>query len=293
MAGLKMTLDAHLIVLQLIITVKIVLISFAYLGIKLHRPDEYYLTPLRDFLERASSNTNIQIYTRPEHVNRLNTILSRGTIIGLEPETLMAEIWPEPKALEIYHRLIRNNPSRKNSSQAKYLRLIAVWLGKLAAMRRAFLDGADACFWFDAGHWVSVLCHHKVSQYAFSLQNEIDFTGLTDRLADHSLRYGIMGCERLNSRPSFHMPMSWMHEYIANQNELKIEGLQFSSGVFLLIHRQYAEKFFDRYSYWWERLISDGKAGTEENAITLVQWEQQYKMATYCEWMDHIFHNKC
>ncbi|MGA2074546.1 MAG: hypothetical protein ABSH52_13680 [Terriglobia bacterium] len=266
---------------------RVTLLTFCYLGIRPDRPDGYYITPLNDYVQRIlphSSSFALEVYTSREHVNRIGS-LPFGRVLSLEPEELMAEVWDDPEALDAYHNLIQRNPTHSGSYQARFRRLIAVYLAKVAAIRKTFLSGCDACFWFDSGHWISYQAGHDLSQYRPQLQDGVTANGLSERLLDAAARYGVVGSQALPGKKKFHMPLAWMHEYGPELGYNNARDLPFCSAVFWLVHRNSVELFFTRFQHWWLRLLADGKAGIEENALTLMTWEQRCHVATYDTWV--------
>ena len=266
----------------------VTLLTFCYLGIRPDRPHEYYLTPLSDYLRLLVSHAtdfSLEVYTGREHVNRLNG-LPFGRVIGLEPEELMADVWDDPAALDVYHELIQHNPTHCGSYQARFRRLIAVYLAKVAAIRRAFRSGCEACFWFDSGHWVSYQAEHDFSRYKSAMQEDVTPAGFAERLMDAAARYGVIGCEALPGKTRFHMPLEWMYGYAPALGYAEPSRLPLCSAVFWLVHRTRFELFFTRFRHWWLRLVDDGKAGIEENALTLMTWEQRFPVMTYNDWVE-------
>jgi hypothetical protein len=278
-------MNIFLLVINFIV---LTVVTFAFFGIRNDRPDAYYFNPLSDFVSRLPSHSadfRLKIYGNRRAERQLKN-LTFAEITICEPEDLMSQVWQTPFALDIYNRLIRLNPNLRTSSQAKNSRLIAVWLAKLGAINQIFSAGADVCFWFDAGHWVSYQCDHRISRYQSELQNIFQPNGFTDRLLDGARQFGVIGCQTSGNRRNFHMPIKWMHEYADSMKLDRSSPPPLNLAVFGLIDKRYAKIFYNRFQYWWLKLINDERAGTEENALTLMFWEQQWKALSYQQWID-------
>ena len=263
------------------------IVTFCFLGIRKDRPDDYYVRPLSEFVERLSTATTkprLEIYAN----SRAKKYLARlpfGNISYCEPEELMSAVWDDPAALDVYRKLIRHNPTHRESAQARFRRLTAVWLGKVEATRRAIASGAEACFWIDAGHWVSYQCQHDFSRYRSKLQNIVRPEGLSERLLEAASRFGRVGQHFEGVQSQFHMPIEWMYEHAQAINPKLSRPLPFYSATLWLVHKRCMESFFDRMRHWWLHLINHKQAGVDENALTMTLWEQNWHTLSYEEWV--------
>jgi hypothetical protein len=266
---------------------RLTIVTFCFLGIRKDRPDDYYVRPLREFVDRLSTATvkpRLEIYAN----SRAKKYLARlpfGNISYCEPEELMSAVWDDPAALDVYQKLIRHNPTHRESAQARFRRLTAVWLGKVEATRRAIASGAEACFWFDAGHWVSYQSQHNFSRYRSKLQDIVRPEGLSERLLEAASRFGRVGQHFEGSPSVFHMPIEWMFEHAKAINPKLPRPLPFYSATLWLVHKRCMNSFFNRMRHWWLYLIEHKQAGVDENALTMTLWEQNWQTISYEEWV--------
>ncbi len=251
---------------------KLAIASSAFLNIRDDRPAEYYLRPLTDFC-KAVTDPHVDITVASE--DDLDIPNARNLKCNLDE--LIQNVWPDRDWKRKYHEMIAKNPTHCQSAQAKYERLIAVYLSKIPLMQMALeSQSADAVLWMDAGHWVSVECEGRLERYAGVPRVGENVSATIVRLAE---KHGVLGCGIPLGGEHFHMPMSWMREYACRDGPLW-------TGAFCLIHRNSMTKFFRSVCDSWRCLMDAGRAGTEENAMTISSWRVGWSSIHRLKWID-------
>lgn len=268
---------------------KIRAVTSAFLSIRPDREPDYFLRPLADFLDRMGPDSpqfDFRCFLEPRDRALASERIDDHRMRSVELEAIVNEVWPESGWAERYYSTISGNPTHHDSFQARYDRLIAVYLGKLALMRMGFDEGADAVLWFDSGHWVSHQCAHDIGRYTPSLMDDVDGQRAHRALTIAAAELGIVGTRCYDGKKRFHMPLEHMYAYLTEFGHPLDMPPPFYQAVFWLVRRDRFDEFFCGFQGWWRRLMADGKAGTEESALTLLGWERRLACFRYARWVE-------
>ena len=261
-------------------------VTAMFFGIRSDRPDDYYLRPLRDFFARVTeSDAKFVIATNKGNGPRFDSWRGIADVIERDLDTLVAEVWSDPNWIETYRRLLARNPTHRNSAQGINPRLIGTYLAKYPLLREQIDAGAEAALWFDAGHWISWGLNHDHGRYQSSIQDGVTGARLAERVLAASRRHGISGMLGFpgGGAHSFHMPIAWMKDYW-DGGDGGIGPL--FMGSFWLVHRDQIGILMRELKEKWALLLEDGKAGCDENALTLAAWRHNWHGAPYAQWVE-------
>lgn len=270
---------------------KICAVTSAFISVRPDRPFEYFLGQLVDFLSVVGQDDDdlcVRICVEEGDVKAISAFVDSSRLVIQQPEELLRRVWPEPRWREIYFDLIQHNPTHHDSYQARHKRLIAVYLGKLAILSWAFEAGAEIAWWFDAGHWVSHQCDHRLDEYSENLMKGMNRHNIIDTVMAGARQWGILGTRSYEGKKRFHMPLEHMFDYLSELPEPLDAPIPLYQGVFWVIRRDLFSKFFQEFQVAWSRLISDGKAGTEESALTLLGWKRRIPCMYYMDWISAL-----
>jgi hypothetical protein len=275
------------------------LVSAAYGNIRTDRPLQYYLRPLTDFLRRyreTGGSAELVVHANAaswQCAGELAELVDRA--VCDEPEDHVQAIWADADWIDNYQRLIRLNPTHHKSCQARFPRLIGVYLSKMRLVKLAFEGGSDVVLWHDAGHWVSAASGHDLTKYS----SEIG-PGLTDgRLMDRRLlalaaAHPVLGTFCRSGTWEFHMPHAWMREHALRVDETSADLLLQSlyPAALWLFHCDAFGLFYRRFRAAWNELVRRGHAGTEENALTIAAWSLDVPGLLYPDWQSVLWGTK-
>ena len=267
-------------------------VSAAYGDVRSDRAMEYYHRPLMDFLQAYRTSGGRAVLTL--HANGASWSRAPGLArlvdeaIEDEPEDHVRAVWPDPDWQRTYQRLIRRNPTHSDSYQARFPRLIAVYLSKVRLVELAFERGGfETVLWHDAGHWVSHACEHDIRRYSAADGPEQTRGELLDRLLPDLIGvHPVVGTLSRPGRERFHMPLSWMREHAARIDEARADALIRSlyTAVLWAFRREGFAAFAAAFRQAWDALIRRGQAGIEENAMTIAAWRRDAPGLPYSAW---------
>ena len=251
------------------------IVTAAMLGLRDDREDKYYLEPLTALTRRLEGVPDVQLDIYSNAPDRI-VVPACGEVIYEQPEPLAREFWQIPDIAEEYAILLRRNMHVHGWAQQKFPRLIVTWLAKFAMMQRAFADSStEAVLWIDAGLWNSLENNHDCSKFHPSCMADLFPPGISRKLVNlaQTQHANFVTSEKL---PMLHMPWEWFAHYV--------DGIEVCWAAIMLVHRDTFTQFWDSSQKWWLRLVADGKAGTEENAISIACAEHKWARLTYEKW---------
>lgn len=271
------------------------MVTAAYGGVRPDRPLDYYLRPLGDFVRRyrqSGGTAELIVHANPPSWRAAGE-LARMVDVALtdEPEDHVGAVWGDPEWQETYRDVLRLNPTHCDSYQARFPRLIGVYLCKLRLIDLAFQQGHDIVLWHDAGHWVSHGCGHDLESYTADVGPDLTDGARFDKiLRTMSSSHPVLGSLSRPGRERFHMPLAWMGEHAARVDPGREANLLRSlyTAVFWLFRRDQFHAFFDRFKAAWAELIDHGHAGIEENALTIAAWSLGIPGIPYGGWRKAI-----
>jgi hypothetical protein len=251
-------------------TLNVGIVTAAFLGLT-SRPDDYYIRPAEDLYRQ--SPVPAFIFTQPEHRHRF-----AAPTHPADPDLLANAFW-RPGWRELYQKLIRRNPTHCYSRQRHYPRVLGAWLGKFELLRRVFDDPGfgrlDALLWWDAGFSISFHLGHDPGRYSgFEIDPGLAVTSLRELLrCPLALVHCPFGV--------FHMPAAWMEPY---RPAGRAAADLAHPAMFMFVRRDAFDELHAGVREAWARLIADGKAGTEENALTLYAWGRDVRSFDSVGW---------
>ena len=267
------------------------LITAAYAGIRSDRQQEYYHRPLLDFVRayrESGGQGKLIVHANAPSWSLCPELRSLVDLANVdEPEHHVSAIWNTEDWSSRYQLLLNRNPTHSNSYQAVYPRLIAVYLTKLRLVEIAFeQNDFDIILWHDAGHWISHGAQHDLGCYDSRVARRTNGERLDSLLFEYSSTHGVFGTLSRPNRKRFHMPLEWMREHAVLVGTQDPDALLRSlyTAVLWVFRRTSFPRFIDGFRRSWGRLIERGQAGIEENALTLVAWEQCVPGLDYAAW---------
>lgn len=261
-------------------------ITSAFLSIRRDRSPEYYSMPLKHFTNRLVTDDPLMpvlVFTD----KYLHHELPKSENILIEhcnPDDLLQQFWSERNWAEKYLGLKRL-PGLDKIFAINSLKLLSVWLGKFAMIKKGFDLGFDVVFWFDSGHWTSHQHFADFSKYSEAMLSKVACKNLSSRLLSAAEKYEILSTQAWPTLKELHIPLEAYYTVGEEMGYNRPDGLPLYQGVFLLIHKKRFDHFFRRCQFWWERLVADGYGGTEESALTLFGWENHIERLTYLNWL--------
>ena len=268
----------------------VLLLTSAYLNIRNDRPSKYYSTPLDDFLCKlyeGEPTFPVWVFTNVYQPNK--TIVNNNLkIINLEPDMLLKEFWDVADWKDKYQKLNRLSELDK-IFETNSLNLLAIWLGKLAMIKKGFEAGYETVLWFDSGHWTSHQHFADFSKYSQSMLDNVSCYGLKQRVLSASRTYGIILTQAWSTLKDLHIPFEAYYDLGREMGYPFPEKLPLYQAVFMLIHKSQFSSFFKGCQKWWQKLINNGYGGTEESAITLYGWENRINRIPYPNWLKVLY----
>ena len=249
---------------------KIIIATSAFLGLN-NRPSKYYLDTAEELYRQ--SPIPVKVFTQPENQSKFS-IPTESAL----PYELAAKFWKPGWEAE-YSELIKRNPTHCQSMQAKYPAVLGAWLGKLELMKRVFeTTDCESVLWQDAGHIISSQLNHDAEKYSgFTIDKE-RMMSCVDKLMERNITLCQWSfCGR-------NMPEAWYREYWSFGSKPPYNIF----GPFIFCQRHAFQTFYAGVQSKWEILIRDGKAGTEEDALTLLAWGFSPRTWTYEEWCENL-----
>lgn len=277
-------------------TPSIVLVSAAYNEVRMDRDINYYYRPLSDFIKQYKSTggtAKIIVHANQSAWKKMQDLyrIIDQPIID-EPEDHIQAVWDENNWKKVYQNLIKKNPTHCNSYQARFERLIAVYLSKMRLIELAFAQGFDIVLWHDAGHWISLACEHNLSIYDIEKGPALAHGKSCDaNLIKLVNQHKIVGSLCREGKTRFHMPMEWVRAYakeISPNFQEDLLSLLYSA-VLWLFHKNHFETFYSNFKAAWGNLIENGHAGIEENALTIASWKLGCPGLSYRDWQKVLF----
>jgi hypothetical protein len=275
-------------------------VSAAYAGVRPDRTMDYYHRPLLDFLRAYRASGGRAVLT--VHANGASWERAPGLMrlvdeaIEDEPGDHVRAVWPDPDWQRCYQQLIRRNPTHAESYQARFPRLIAVYLSKLRLVELAFERGGyEAVLWHDAGHWVSHACEHDIRRYSAAGPEQTRGELLDRLLRELTEDHPVVGTLSRPGRERFHMPISWMREHAAEIDPARADALVRSlyTAVLWAFRREAFAAFAAAFREAWAALVRRAQAGIEENAMTIAAWRQNTPGLAYPAWRRLLAGSRC
>jgi len=271
---------------------RIAFVTAAYAGIRSDRPIEYYHRPLNDFLGRyrqTGGEALLLIHANEESWSLIPEFRKHIDIaIVDEPEDHVWNIWPDEDWSATYQCLLQSNPTHCQSYQARFKRLIAVYLCKLRLVEIAFeSNDCDLVLWHDSGHWVSHGAQHDLQRYDdHQGPKEANGRSLDRLLRLHADRFPVFGTLSRPNRKRFHMPLAWMRRHAVRvrgeETDLLLRSLY--TAVLWSFRRDAFPEFIAEFRDAWRSLIEMRQAGIEENALTIAAWRRSIPGLDYADW---------
>ena len=237
----------------------IVSAAFSDLG---HRSPDWYRQPAIDF--QSACPLPYILWTQTENIPHFPF-----NVRTADPNELVSSFWGRDDWMTEYRRAMEYNPMRHTLTPARKPQVLGAWLGKFEMMRRVFdTTDYDGLLWVDAGCMKSNYFSHDASLYRGITINACQMERFVDSLEGKAAllcRFRMWG--------QYHMPQQWMTEMVPT-GKAKFGVL----ATFFWVSRSHFDEFYRICRANWLRLISENKAGTEENAMALYAWE--YDAAT-------------
>ncbi len=231
------------------------------------RPLDYYLLPTVHLLEDlANSNVNICLFTdqSKDKFPQANNV----HIFNVSVDELIKEMWANPNWRTEYSRYA------KDSEQKASPELIAIWLGKMQMMKEATNYG-DAVLWQDSGIRMPRIFKKRFEDYT--------------KIRVYSEKYNEF-MKTLNEHPLVFMKND-VYEKIYNNVDMskfgKIKTL--IRGGFIFARSNETKKLMNAVKAKWNFLVKLKRYGTEENPLTIYQWERKDShLLLYDQWLDGL-----
>lgn len=245
------------------------------------RPLEYYLTPAIHLLEDFSeSDVDVKLFT--DLPFDLFPIASNLTIIHKTPTEFAEDMWGDPNWKSVYQTALNDRPDDR--FEEKHVpELIAIWLGKLTMMEMAS-QNADCVLWQDSGIRMGGPFEKNASLYNRGYSNPNKYRKTADILT-RKYPTVFMECDGY---------VNPYHGIDMKKYETANQGYHVRGG-FILAKSSEMSRLKSDVKGHWNNLISNGDYGTEENPLTICQWERpESSLLTYSEWLSllNIGHNK-
>lgn len=207
------------------------------------------------------------------------------TCIPTNLESLLLDFWPEANWRKEYAKRLENNHSSTALRREGSHDLLCCYLGKFTMISKALDMGYTHVLWIDAGHAVSFFYDHDIYRYVRYPMNGERMVEAVNSLCGS---YDLLLAHRKNQRISFHMSLTSMLLY-AKEFGLSSDRLRWYWATFMLVSQNAVQDFVNGCRYWWFRLMKDGLAGTEENAMTLYAWNN-YDIKSFAlqRWMSEL-----
>ena len=275
---------------------QLALVTAAYTGIRNDRPASYYLKTINELLEQIKDHKDLIIYVFTNKENNENIVRGSNIILRNDPiDDMVKETWSVDNWLAEVKKM-----GPKMPVQQKYPETIGIYLSKFAMIRRVAKETKLPILWLDSGHGISQRGHYAAlgnrayihsKQSAYKplrvdpdimvnnclnlLKNPI--TMMISGTFPHQLKDGIP------EMYIFGVPMKrYMVEFDAH-----LKGNEHISACVLLIQNEMVEYYFSKIHENWNRLISDGVLGHEENAMVMFYWQHpDAKGLHYNDWFN-------
>lgn len=239
------------------------------------RPLEYYLAPAIHLLEDFSnSEVNVMLFTDlPADLFPKSNNLK---VVHKTPDELADDMWGEPNWRSVYSTALSDRPDHR-FEEKNIPELIAIWLGKLTMMEIA-TQGVDCVLWQDSGIRMGRVFGKQTSNYNKCYSSATRYQRTIDNLVNkHSVVF--MGCDG---------HVNPYHGVDMKKYDTDKKGYHIRAG-FLLAKSSEVPALKADVKKHWLRLIANNDYGTEENPLTLCQWERpQSLVLSYDEWLSRL-----
>lgn len=239
------------------------------------RPTEYYLLPLQHFLEdMKNSAILLYIFTNLEDSNFPNS--PNINIIKSDPDQFAEEIFETPNWKQEYANALSTRPSSKYEEK-NVPSLISIWLGKFAMMELGS-ENTDFVLWQDSGIRSGKFYRNK-------FQNYRKCKAYPERYL-HALKEIISNYDLVCL--SSEKPMGEFHGVPMNFYNTKKKNYLIRAGFILTRSSQIPEmrKGIKKY---WKILTDNNDYGTEENPLTLYQWNHPNSLVlSFEQWVNYL-----
>lgn len=237
------------------------------------RPLNYYLIPTQHLLEDLA-NSEISVYLFTNLDKSFYPSASNIKINNLTPNELICDIWDDPNWKIVYKNALSDRPENRFEEKI-ILDLIAIWLGKFKMMEIACDSNVDKVLWQDSGIRMGIY-KKDFSKYKKCKTNPKIYIKKTQSILEkHPLAF--MECD------------GFVNPY--HGVDMKKYGLskKYSRGGFILSKKNEVKKLKEKVSIYWKKLIANNDYGTEENPLTLYQWERKDSvLISYEKWISML-----
>ncbi len=236
-----------------------------------YRPDRDVSRYYADLLNRLADTLNINLLVFTNEPSLFSGRVQTITLDNLERYRQL--VWNAPDWASVYHTNLGWHPKNKHLAQYRFDRLVEVYLSKLGLKVEAHRIVGDF-LWLDAGLLNSVLGLDSGRFYSLQgferlrelwLDDHGEFTALIDRKS------------RLlkNHRPSFHgLSFNDMSKLAracgATPDEYYVVG-----GT-ARVTQVMVEQIEKEASSVWAEVLKLGRAGTEENILSVLRWKHKW-----------------
>ena len=255
--------------------VRFAIVSLAYFVESRGRPFQYYYTLLNDFA-RKSAHDVVVFTNRPDFFDRRSNL----TAMPADLDQMVARVWNEPDWRLAYRNLLRRNGRLDGSWEAGCRELIGIWLSKIIAVRAA-LERYDYSVWLDAGLLYSLTSGHTFNPELGYSKKRLDVFHETLIRWANERRDAVLMQLPLPGPRLHGVDLTLMRDLTRNGRSSR---QRIHAGAFVL-SRGAAESFVERWSQIWESLVARRQSGTEENVLTIMNWEHPRPTLSREEWL--------
>jgi hypothetical protein len=240
------------------------------------RPLDYYLTPTIDMLIDLQ-NSNIDIFVFTDQPKQCFPEANNIHILNVCPSSLIQNIWEDYDWKSNYVTALQNRSKilMERNEQKSVPDLLAIWLGKIPMMKIAS-EAGDVVLWQDSGIRMS-----KLFSKNFALYKKCELSAEIYQMFVSKM-IGLAPLVFMSGRQANVLHGVDMSRYgSVGKTQVKAGFILAKSSEIELLQSKVKEK--------WSLLIENNDYGTEENALTLYQWERTDSLILpYDCWLDQL-----
>ena len=248
----------------------------AVFNLRKTRPLEYYTIPAVDFLnDFLNSEIEICLFTNLD--KNIFPQAQNIHIIQKSPDSFISEMWDNENWRAEYTTALeaRLKIQSQKIEQNTNPELLSVWLGKFPMMKFASQYG-DMVLWHDSGVRTTMLWNQDFTKYKKCKLYPEKYLSFIQ-----SLNYPLVFMKNDGYDNQFHGVSMSKYETPGKHYQVRAGFILAKSSETTLLQKRIKEK-------WWI-LTHHKEYGTEENALTMYQWQRPDSGLLSCdEWLDGL-----